>query len=93
MHRRRWLRMWRRLLTVTCLGLTICAAVAIYQGVPYLPVASEHGTASRARREAQEISAGRRVLRRAGAEPVWAAQHSLAGICAAPARASSSQAP
>jgi hypothetical protein len=62
----------RRLVTVTCVGLAICAAVAIYQGVPYLQVAGEHGTASRAQQEVQKYSAGPAAFLAAPAQnPVW----------------------
>ena len=64
--------MRRRLVAVTCLGLAICAAVAVYQGVPYLQVASEHGTASRAQQEVQKYSAGPVAFLAAPAQnPVW----------------------
>jgi hypothetical protein len=62
----------RRLTAVTCVGLAICAAVAVYQGIPYLKVASEHGTASRAQQEVQKYSAGPAALLAAPAQnPVW----------------------
>jgi hypothetical protein len=64
----------RRLLGATAIGVAACAAVAIYQGVPYLEVAHEHSTASRALQEVQKYSAGPVALVAAPAnDPIWGA--------------------
>jgi hypothetical protein len=65
---------FRQLLGVTCVGLAACAAVALYQGIPYLHVAHEHSTASRASQEVTKYSAGPVAFLAAPASnPVWGA--------------------
>jgi hypothetical protein len=69
---RPWQAPARRLAALTGVGLAICAAVAVYQGIPYLKVANAHGTASRATQEVQRYSAGPVAFLAAPAhDPLW----------------------
>jgi hypothetical protein len=63
----------RGLLGVTCIGVAACLAVAVYQGIPYLEVAHDYGTAKRTLAEVKKYSAGPAALLAAPAQnPVWA---------------------
>jgi len=62
----------RRLLAVTCIGIAVLGAVAVYQARPYLKVASEYPTAKRTLREVETYSSGPAALVSASSENrVW----------------------
>ena len=62
----------RRLLVVTCAGIAVVAAVAVYEARPYLKVAHDYPTAKRTIREVKAYSAGPAALLAASSENrVW----------------------
>jgi len=62
----------RRLLIVTCAGIAVVAAVAVYEARPYLKVAHQYPTAKRTIREVKTYSAGPAALLAASSENrVW----------------------
>jgi hypothetical protein len=62
----------RRMLAVTCAGIAVVAAVAVYEARPYLKVAHEYPTAKRTIREVKTYSAGSAALLAASSENrVW----------------------
>ncbi len=62
----------RRLAIVTCVGMAIFGAVAIYQARPYLKVASEYPTAKRTLKEVKTYSSGPVALVSASSENrIW----------------------
>ena len=52
----------RRLLAVTCIGIAVLGAVAVYQARPYLKVASDYPTAKRTIKEVKTYSSGPAAL-------------------------------
>jgi hypothetical protein len=62
----------RRLLIVTCAGIAVVAAVAVYEARPYLKVAHDYPAAKRTIREVKAYSAGPAALLAASSENrVW----------------------
>jgi hypothetical protein len=62
----------RRLAILTCVGMAIFGAVAIYQARPYLKVASEYPTAKRTLKEVKTYSSGPAALVSASSENrIW----------------------
>jgi hypothetical protein len=64
----------RRLLAVTCIGIAVLGALAVYESRPYLKVASEYPTAKRTLKEVKNYSAGPAAWVAASSENrVWGA--------------------
>jgi hypothetical protein len=62
----------RRLVAMTCIGVAVLGAVAVYQARPYLQVAHDYPTAKRTIREVEVYSAGPAALVAASSENrVW----------------------
>jgi hypothetical protein len=48
----------RNLVAITCIGITLCGVISVYQARPYLKVAADYPTAKRTVREVKNYSSG-----------------------------------
>lgn len=48
----------RNLVAITCIGITLCGVISVYQARPYLKVAADYPTAKRTLREVKNYSSG-----------------------------------